>query len=463
VAREGTTDSDNHRDLNRVIRWFISIRWAASVSVPLTLLVAQRAFGMPLAYRPLYITAIALATLNLVYTILYWKLPEGHWSHSRYTAFFHTQILADYVLLFLLVYFSGFLENPFTYFFVFHVLLTSFIFRPAIVWKYVVGLIVVIAGVALAQYLEFVPHYQFSGEIASLSATHMFLRGVGLCGTIAISAYLITSIRTRLEEKGRAVEIELNRYKNLDRIKSNFILQVTHELRGPIAAVSGFHDMVLRGITGEVNSKTTTALEKAERRTSNLLTIIDEMIDYAYMRSDDELKYQLTRLDMERVIREIVEVHASHAELRHITIRPECQVGLVLVSNRDLLNILLGNLLNNAIKYSPEHTTITVVARKEGSEVLLQVRDQGYGIDADQLQQIFEEFYRTRKARELERDGTGLGLPIVKRAVESMGGRIRVYSEVGRGTRFDIRLPVTGAASHTTKAHGETDEEDSDH
>jgi len=451
------------RDLRRVIRWFISIRWVASVSVLLTLYAAQRLFQLPLAYRPLYATSIALALLNLAYTLFYLRERNRTSSGSRYMFFFHAQILTDYLLLLLLVYFSGFLENPFMYFFVFHVLLTSFIFHPATVWKYVVGLIVVIVGVGLAQYFELLQWFRLGDSSMPSTGTELITKLTGVCGTIAISAYLITNIRTRLEEKGRAVEIELNRYKHLDRIKSNFILQVTHELRGPIAAVSGYHEMILRGITGPVGEKTEASLKKADRRTNNLLTIIDEMIDYAYMRSESESRYRWTEIQLCRALEEIVEVHSTHAQTRRIDIRIDCHTGLAIVSNRDLLNIMLGNLINNAIKYSPEGTDIIVSARREGSEVKLQVEDHGYGIEADQLEQIFEEFYRTRHARELERDGTGLGLPIVKRAVESLGGRIRVYSEVDRGTRFEVWLPLDGSPPEHIITEREDHETDSHH
>ena len=101
---------------------------------------------------------------------------------------------------------------------------------------------------------------------------------------------------------------------------------------------------------------------------------------------------------------------------------------------------------------------VTIAARRGDDEIHLRVSDTGYGIEPDQLEQIFEEFYRTRRARELERDGTGLGLPIVKRAVETLGGRITVYSELEKGTTFHIYLP-----SSADQHQGEEDETDPDH
>jgi len=217
--------------------------------------------------------------------------------------------------------------------------------------------------------------------------------------------------------------VELNRYKELDRIKSNFILQVTHEL-----------------------------IHKTNRRTENLLQIIDEMIDYAYMKSEEEVGYTKTALNVREIIDYQLDIHSSQAIQKNIELAAECPGQLLLFSNRDLLNIILSNLINNAIKYSPGSTTITVrvdaglatAGPAAAAEVHLVVADQGYGIEPEELEKIFEEFYRTRKARELERDGTGLGLSIVQRAVESLGGRLTVYSELDKGTTFHIFIPAGG-------------------
>jgi signal transduction histidine kinase len=272
-------------------------------------------------------------------------------------------------------------------------------------------------------------------------------RAIGLCSTLGITAYLITNIKRRIAEKGRRVEVELNRYKELDRIKSNFILQVTHELRGPIAAMNGYHEMLIRGLGGKLAPRGHELIHKANRRTENLLQIIDEMIDYAYMKSEEEVRYTKTALNVREIIDYQLDIHSSQAIQKNIELAAECPGQLLLVSNRDLLNIILSNLINNAIKYSPGSTTITVrvdAVYSDAGEVHLAVADQGYGIEPEELEKIFEEFYRTRKARELERDGTGLGLSIVQRAVESLGGRMTVYSELGKGTTFHIFIPAGG-------------------
>ena len=268
-------------------------------------------------------------------------------------------------------------------------------------------------------------------------------RTIGVCATLVISGYLGTSIRTRLEEKAQRVEVELNRYKSLDKIKSNFILQVTHELRGPLAAVNGYHEMIGRGITGPVTPRTLETLEKATRRTDNLLTMIDEMIDYAYMQTK-KVPFEPARTSLRELILANIELLTSQAESKRIRLEWKCPPDLVVDVSRDLGNIVLSNLLSNAVKYSPKGSTVTVSAVQESTEVCLEVADQGIGMTPEEMEHIFEEFCRTRRAREIERDGTGLGLSIVKKAVEAIGGRITVASQVDKGSTFHISFPKGG-------------------
>ncbi len=438
-------ESSEYAELNQVIGWFIVLRWIAFAGVAATL-AAVRLLGLyELPFALLFAITGLLGLLNLSFTAWLRRGKRGVLSRRETAWIFHAQVVCDFVLLFFLVYFTGFLENPFCYFFVFHILLTAFIFSSRTVYAYVGALVVLIAGTFLAEYLRLVPHYQLWSAVAGSYLSQNLPRAAGLVSLLLISAYLITSIKRRLEEQGQRCEVELDRYKNLDKIKSNFILQVTHELRGPIGAVSGYHEMLMRGIGGQCTTKALDLVRKADHRTDNLLTIIDEMIDYAYMKSQEEVRPARSRQALRGVIEENLELLETQAAAKRITLVANCPKDLCVPATRDLLKIILGNLVHNAIKYSPPDTQVSVTAQAEGPEVHILVRDQGYGIEPEELEKIFEEFYRTRAARQLERDGTGLGLPIVKRAVESLAGRISVYSELGKGSTFHIFLPVLEA------------------
>ncbi len=434
-------ESSEYGDLNSVIGWFIILRWIACAGVFFTLLTVYWFFHYELHYGVLFLFNGILFLVNLVFTIHYSILKGGNLSRKEMSVSFNLQVFFDYVLLFFLIYFTGFMENPFIYFFVFHIIMTAFIFSSGIVFLYVTALISVLVSVTLAEYFGLIPHFPLTISGISSYSTLLFIRTAGICSALIIAAYLISSIKKRLEEKGKKVEVELDHYKSLDRIKSDFILQVTHELRGPVAALKGFHEMVLKGITGEVTQKTRDTISKANNRTKNLLTIIDEMIDYAYIKSEEEIKFNKTPVIIREVIDYNLGLFRDTAAEKDIRIVSNCPKNLVVFSNRDLLNIILSNLISNSLKYSRNCTTVIVNAEKNNNTFHLMVKDEGMGIDPKKIHKIFEEFYRSSEARAIEKDGTGLGLAIVKKTVDSLKGKISVYSEIERGTAFHIYFP----------------------
>jgi signal transduction histidine kinase len=446
---EAKIESSEYSDLSRVIRWFILLRWIAAFGVLGTLIVARRliarsfireAFNFPL----LYIILLVLLAVNGVFSVYFWVVKKQNFTRRELQVFFHIQIISDYSLLFLLVYFAGFLENPFIYYFVFHIMLTSFIFPSKTVFSYVTALVLVFGTFMLLRHdNEFREFYVFLlGTGKSSGVDRLVINGFAFLTTLVIAAYLVTRIKLRIVERGNKIEIELNKYKSLDKAKSNFILQVTHELRGPLAALKGYHEMILKGITGKIEEKTGETLHKADRRTKNLITIIDEMIDNAYLKSKDEINFTMVTVDVKELIQSNIDLVGVTAGQKNLTIVSLVSKNLKIKANKDLLNIIFSNILTNAVRYSLPGGKITIQAENSGGEIQFSIKDEGIGIEPDELENIFEEFYRTKKARLMERDGTGLGLSIIKKAVDSLTGRIVIYSEVDKGTTFHVYLPT---------------------
>jgi len=210
-------DSSEYTDLTRVVSWFILLRWIAAAGVLITLVFVRFRLGYPLPYTLLYSLTGVLCLINFLFTLYYLAVKRKNLSRGELAVFLHVQIICDYVLLFFLIYFTGFLENPFAYFFVFHIMLTSFLFTSDIVLIYVSSLIVLFVAAFLSEYLHVIPHYPLSGGVDPRYLRLYLPRAIGLCSTLTISAYLISNIKRRIAEKGRRVEVELNRYKELDR------------------------------------------------------------------------------------------------------------------------------------------------------------------------------------------------------------------------------------------------------
>ena len=433
-----------YKRLNKVITWFITLRWIACICVFIALVILDFTNLFNIPYLILYSLNGLLFIINLIFTLFYYIYKKQNLSEKGAGIFFHIQVCCDYILLFLIIYFTGFINNPFSYYFVFHIILTSFIFSPSVLFIYVSILIAAFVSLSYTQFYNLLPYFPFHLNFDNTSRYFdlFFVKTLGLSSTLIIVAYLVTNIKKRLEEKGKIIEIELNHYKSLDKIKSNFILQVTHELRGPIAAVKGYHEMIIKEITGKIEPKTKETLQKANRRTQNLLTIIDEMIDFAYMKSAEEVKYNKKNLYIKDIIDYNIDLFLTQAKQKNITFSSSCSKNLNCLANRDLLNIIISNLITNAVRYSFLNSTITINAEKEKDEIVILVKNNGIGIKPENLKNIFEEFFRSQRAREIEKDGTGLGLSIIKKAVDSLKGKISVYSEVDKDTSFIITLPV---------------------
>jgi len=437
-------ESTEYSDLNKVVGWFIVLRWIACGGVLFALLLADLVLVPGRSFTLLYVLNAILCLINLSFLLYHSRIKERNLSRREMGTFLHTQVYCDYVLLFLFIYWTGFLGNPFAYFFVFHIMLASFTFSYQVVYAHVCALIILFCGTAAGQAYRVLPYYPLG--LAADAGTYydfLFLRLAGLSSTLVIVAYLVTSIKSRIEERGKSVEIELDRYRSLDKTKSNFILQVTHEIRGPVAALKGYHEMMLKGITGTISDKARAALKKADVRTHNLLNIIDEMIDYAYMNSREDVKLDKGEINLRQAVIKNVELFRPQAGKKSVALSFSCPPDMKLRANQDLLDIILSNLITNSIKYSREGTSVSVTATQDQGMVHIQVKDQGIGIAPDEMEMIFDEFFRTRPAREMEKDGTGLGLSIVKKVVDALDGKITVYSEVGKGSNFHVFVPVS--------------------
>lgn len=228
----------------------------------------------------------------------------------------------------------------------------------------------------------------------------------------------------------------------ISRMKSEFVSNVSHELKTPLALIRLFGETLESGIVND--EKKRQEFYSIIRKESERLThLINNVLDFSRM--DTGVKeYNFNEADIVEVVRSTLEAYKFHIRDNGFKIESELPESIPLRIDKDAISQVLLNLLNNAVKYSEERKYILVKVSMNSTSALISVTDHGVGMPKEELKKIFNKFYRVSTAKTRETRGTGLGLTLAKHIVEAHGGTIEVESEVGNGSRFIVRLPIMG-------------------
>lgn len=243
------------------------------------------------------------------------------------------------------------------------------------------------------------------------------------------------------------VMFDITDFKRLEKIKADFIANVSHELRTPLTAIKGYTE-TLEEEAYESPEDQKHFLRIIKRHTDRLINIVSDLLVLSEVESKDSLSREgsesdLEEITMNEVIKSSLEALRTTASEKGLDVSFDAQEDNIKIkANRFLLEQMFINLIDNAVKYTPDHGKIGIRIAKSDSNVLTEIYDTGIGIPKEQLPRIFERFYRVDKTRSRNLGGTGLGLSIVKHIVIIHGGKIEVQSEEGKGSKFSITLPA---------------------
>ncbi|HUL23855.1 MAG TPA: ATP-binding protein [Thermodesulfobacteriota bacterium] len=239
---------------------------------------------------------------------------------------------------------------------------------------------------------------------------------------------------------------DMSYLKELDKMKSEFIAMVAHELRAPIAAIEQQLTVILNKMAGDVTEKQEQLLSRAKERTKGLLDLIKDLLDLSKIEAGKMVQYK-EPLSLDEVIQRVVDLMRAEADHKKIDLQFIVSAETALIhADRNSMEEIFTNLISNAIKYTPEKGSIRVALGEERGFVKASVSDTGIGIEEESLPRIFDRFYRVKTKETRQIVGTGLGLSIVKSIVASHLGSISVESKVGTGTTFTILLPKESAS-----------------
>ena len=230
--------------------------------------------------------------------------------------------------------------------------------------------------------------------------------------------------------------------RRLERMRQDFVANASHELKTPLAAIKAYTETLIDGALhdDEVNVR---FLGQIDEQADRLNRLILDLLSLARLESGQDL-FHHDPLPFSSTVHKIAETHRERARSRDLAFSVDLPDSDAWVrADEEALRQILDNLIDNAIKYTPEGGRIAITGVSEPGRVVVNVADSGIGIPRDDLPRVFERFYRVDKARSRELGGTGLGLSIVKHLVQSLGGQVAVESRPGLGTTFRVVLPRT--------------------
>ena len=229
--------------------------------------------------------------------------------------------------------------------------------------------------------------------------------------------------------------------KRQDDAKNEFIILTTHELKGPLMAIQGLLEVMLKGYVGTLAPKQKELIERMFKRIESVLDLSAELLNlYQWQSRRPDVDW--IPISIKKQIQRTVDLFEAIAQEKGLTINVELpDEDLTLVGTEEELEAILNNLVSNAIKYTPRGGSVSLGLLASEGQAVVRVRDTGIGISSEDLPKIFNEFFRSKDAKSVDPSGRGLGLSFVKKIVESLRGTIRVKSEKGKGTEFTLVFP----------------------
>jgi signal transduction histidine kinase len=442
------------------IGWLIQLRWLAVLISAVAVAAAWIAAPGALPFRALLYVVGFVALYNTGLSLYARSLPVetiGDRDTGSAIKLACVQIVLDLIALTALIHFSGGVENPMILFFVLHTTVANVLLPRQLGIVMAALAAVLLAGMAGMEYSGLVPHHHvpWLGEI-ELAREGWYVTGfVGmLIVTLGLVSYLTSSISARLRERDRALmkrhrEViaksreleEVNaRLREIDAERTRFMTLVTHELRAPINTIHTCIELALSGHASP--EKVQEILERVMRRTAEVSQLISDLLRLARAREEARRDEPLAAVHPAEVTRGVVDLMRAEAESKDLFLSLDVDPDLRPVrANPERLKLVWTNLLSNAIKYTEPGGIVAVTIRQGNEYMVGAVRDTGIGISVEDQQCLFQEFFRAGNARDVCAIGTGVGLALVRRIVDNLGGKVWVESEIGLGSKFSFLLP----------------------
>lgn len=261
--------------------------------------------------------------------------------------------------------------------------------------------------------------------------------------SVTLSYYIVLPYRLLIEQRRTWEAQQKNKLlSQVEELKTNFISMMSHDLKTPIARIQGMVDLILKDAV-ILSAKQREAIDFIKSSSEDLLRVLNAILNYAKIESDGVILNKSSR-DINQVLEVVINRHLFLAKVKNIQILFEPEPLFPILFDEDIIKQVFSNLIENAIKYSPDNTKVLISSEELDGMIRVQVSDQGYGIPEQDLPFLFTKFFRGSQAKSTSIKGSGLGLYLTQYFIQLHGGRVSVESEVSLGTTFTVDLPITG-------------------
>ena len=438
--------SSLEKELVESLSRFINLRWIMVIGIFVTSKFAKFGLGIDLPIIPIFIVTFCILIFNLICLYL-----QKH--VKSYESFANLQISVDWIALVFLVHYTGGIESPVIFYFIFHVIISAILLSEKKCYLQTSFALILIISLSILEYFHVIPHV----HIKELFPNPVYDNGLYLLSIIFfsvtslyISAYLATSVNNRLRKRENEIvtlknEITdaYNKLEAIDKEKSEFTYKVTHELRSPLSAIQSLLKSIEEGYAGEISEKARDLVIRSEKRTSFLITLVNGLLDLIAGKIGKPKEGDIKLIDINIAVKNTLHLMQEKTKAKNLKIiiktTPEPSYLNIVPDDFD---IILTNLIDNSVKYTEQEGTISINSTITDKEVKLEISDTGIGITTEDLNKIFNEFYRSKNAKVAELRGTGLGMSIVKNLIKQYGGSIDVQSQIEKGTTVTISFPI---------------------
>jgi signal transduction histidine kinase len=466
---------------------FVTMRWIATASVLIASLLATQVFNINFSLLPIYIICAILVVYNIMLFFQARSLraeASGSITQSqavslsrlltipkatsplidKVRAIGNLHIILDLLILAALIHFTGGIENPFIFYFVFHVIIAGILLHYRVAYFVATAailLVLLLVGLEYNGVIDHVPLEGFTPVNLYQQGTYILGVLVALTACLYASAYMVTHLSGELRKRQREVVAlkdsgirektkelkeatrELAKLEEGRKHLLHFLGVVAHDLKAPLSAVQSYLQLMVGGFAGEIADKQKHMLSRSSQRITELLELISDLLDISRIEAG-QIVSEFEEISLSQTVKDSLENVRSQAKDKKVGLKVEMPKSLPQMKASGIrLQQVMTNLLTNAIKFTPEKGTIKLRVTEHQSDIQVEVMDTGTGIAAEDLPKIFDDFYR---GIDSTKSGTGLGLSIVRRIVQAHKGRIWAESpnpedELARGSKFTFIVP----------------------